>query len=400
MKLAHLRKDFIYICTNVSTIRTDMKKVLTTLVIALVCTSFAGAQDWLKPNPHSPFITEDSVIFRVAAPNAESVSIQGSWMTGWGGKAMQKEADGFWYYRIEKPAPEIYMYSLNIDGVSCLDPSNFRIFRDGQSVKNLMFIRGEEEPFVAYDDKASTEKGQIVKCWYNSSVNGYARRLSVYLPYGYTTSKEYPVLYLQHGGGGDEDCWATVGRVSQIMDYLIERKKAVPMIIVMPNSMPIHEASADVVIPEKWVEDMRSDEFANGTSYVKSIYTDIIPYIEKTFSVKKDKAHRAIAGLSMGGIYTLHATEQRADLFDYIGILSMGLTPDMDGAKMLAPLKKEGYKLYWIGCGKQDAYANAERLMKQLDEYNMPYTYFGEVGGHDWSSWRKDLFEFAPLLFR
>lgn len=358
------------------------------------------AQGWSKQH-HSPLITKDSVIFKIAAPNAKQLFIQGSWMEGWTGQPMQKEADGYWYYRMARPSSEIYMYSLNIDGVSYIDPHNFRVFRDGQSVKSLFYIRGNKEPYIAYDDRVSKQKGRLIKCWYPSSVYGYERRISIYLPHGYDDiDKKYPVLYLQHGGGGDEDCWAVMGRVVQIMDYLIEKGKAEPMIVVMPNSMPIHEASADVMIPEEWIEDMRSDEFVNGTSYVESIYMDIIPFVEKTFRVKKGKNNRSIAGLSMGAIYTLQVTKQRPDLFDYIGIFSMGLTPDMDGEQMLSPLKKEGYELYWIGCGRQDAYSNAERLMKQLDTLGMPYTYFGELGGHNWSSWRKDLFEFAPLLFK
>lgn len=351
---------------------------------------------------HSPRITADSVIFFVNAPKAESVTIQGDWMSGWGGQKMTKEADGKWYYRMAKPKSEIYMYSVNIDGVSQTDPSNFRVFRDGQSTKSLMFIRGTEEPYVAYDDNASTQKGQIVKRWYNSSVNGIQRRLTVYLPYDYDKgNKRYPVLYLQHGGGGDEDCWSVMGRVSQIMDYLIEKGKAEPMIIVMPNSMPIHEASADVTIPNEWLEDMRSEEFSQGTSYVKSIYTDIIPFIDGSYRTIADKAHRAIAGLSMGGIYTEQVTRQRPDLFDYIGVLSMGLTPDMKPEEYLSPIKKAGYKLYWIGCGKADmAYSNAERSFEALKKLDMPYTHFAEVGGHSWDTWRKCLFELAPLLFK
>lgn len=351
---------------------------------------------------HSPIITEDSVIFDVVAPLAKEVKLQASWMSGWAGEPMIKESDGKWYYRMAKPSPEIYMYSIIIDGQSTPDPTNFRVFRDGQNVKSLLYIRGNEEPYVAYDDRSSTQKGQIIKRWYMSTPHGYQRRMTIYLPYGYETSgKSYPVFYLQHGGGGDEDCWAVMGRVSQIMDYLIEKGKAEPMIIVMPNGMPVHEASADVMIPETWFEDMRSKDFTEGLNHVKSLYTDIIPFIEKNYRVIADKAHRAVAGLSMGGIYTEQITKQHPELFDYIGVLSMGLTPDMPAREFLTPVKESGYKLYWIGCGKTDiAYQNVERSFAGLKELNMPYTYFGEVGGHSWDTWRKCLFEFAPKLFK
>ncbi len=372
-----------------------MKRALVFIAAALASVAMSAQQ-------HSPIITKDSVTFFVNAPSAQTVSIQGDWMSGWGGEKMTKEADGKWYYRMATPKSEIYMYSVIIDGVNQPDPSNFRIFRDGQSVKSLMFIRGDKEPYVAYDDNASSQKGQIVKRWYNSSVNGYNRRVSIYLPYGYDQgNRKYPVLYLMHGGGGDEDCWSVMGRVSQIMDYLIEKGKAQPMIIVMPNGMPVHEASADVTIPTEWIEDMRSEEFSQGTSFVKSIYTDLVPFVDKNYRTIADKAHRAVAGLSMGGIYTEQVTRQRPDLFDYIGVLSMGLTPDMKPEEFLGPVKKSGYKLYWIGCGKADmAYSNAERSFKALQDMGMPYTHFGEVGGHSWDTWRKCLFEMAPLLFK
>ncbi|MCQ2148304.1 MAG: esterase [Bacteroidales bacterium] len=376
-----------------------MKKTLAIIALA-ACTLSANAQGFKQL--HSPEITADSLIFTVIAPNAQNVRIQGDWMQGWGGEAMTKGADGKWYYRTAKPSPEIYMYNVSIDGQSSIDPTNFRIFRDGQSVKSLLYIQGDKEPYVAYDDRSSTQKGQIVKRWYNSTAHGYARRLTVYLPYGYDQGKQkYPVLYLQHGGGGDEDCWTVMGRVAQIMDYLIEKGKAKPMIIVMPNGMPIHEASADVMMPEQWVEDMASSDFMDGTNHVKSLYADIIPFIEKNYRVVAKKSHRAVAGLSMGGIYTEQITKQHPEMFDYIGVLSMGLTPQMAPEEFLGPVKNAGYKLYWIGCGKTDmAYSNAERSMKALDQMGMKYEYFGELGGHSWDTWRKCLFEFAPKLFK
>lgn len=376
-----------------------MKKSILMIALASVCLS-SNAQGFKQH--HSPVITPDSVIFDVNAPNAKEVRLQGSWMSGWTGEAMTKEADGKWYYRMAKPSPEIYMYSVVIDGQSSPDPTNFNVFRDGQSVKSIMYIRGEQEPYVSYDDRSSTQKGQIVKRWYMATPHGYQRRMSIYLPYGYETSgKKYPVFYLQHGGGGDEDCWTVMGRVAQIMDYLIEKGKAEPMIIVMPNGMPVHEASADVMYPETWIEDMQSKDFSEGLNHVKSIYTDIIPFIEKNYRVVADKAHRAVAGLSMGGIYTEQITKQHPELFDYIGVLSMGLTPDMPAKEFLTPVKEAGYKLYWVGCGKTDiAYQNVERTFAGLKELNMPYTYFGEVGGHSWDTWRKCLFELAPKLFK
>ncbi len=378
-----------------------MNKTVLLASLLSLCANSVVAQRFARH--HSPVITPDSIVFDVAAPNAKEVRIQGSWMEGWDGKPMTKEADGKWYYRMANPGPEIYMYSVIIDGQDMPDPTNFRVFRDGQSVKSLFYVRGEEEPYVSYDDRSSTQKGQIVKRWYMSTPHGYRRRMTIYLPYGYdkNTDEKYPVFYLQHGGGGDEDCWAVMGRVAQIMDYLIEKGKAKPMIIVMPNGMPVNEGSADVMIPDTWIEDMSSTDFMEGTNHVQSLYADIIPFMERNYRVIADKAHRAVAGLSMGGIYTEQITKQHPELFDYIGVLSMGLTPDMPAEEFLTPVKKAGYKLYWIGCGKTDiAYSNVERSIAGLEKLNMPYTYYDKLGGHSWDTWRKCLFELAPKLFK
>ena len=381
-----------------------MKRLKLMLVLALGIAQCGFAQGFKQH--HSPTVTADSVIFDVTMPNAKSVSLAGEWMEGmdaYKGKPMQKGSDGKWYYRIAKPKGEIYMYSINVDGTQMPDPANFLVYRDGQSPRSLLYIRSNEEPFVSYDDRASKNKGQIVKRWYMSTPHGYQRRLTVYLPYGYDQgTKRYPVLYLQHGGGGDEDAWASIGRCAQIMDYLIEKGKAEPMIIVMPNGMPVNEASADVMMPNVWVEDMQSRDFMEGTNYVKSIYTDIIPFIDSHYRTIADKAHRAIAGLSMGGIYTEQVTRQHPELFDYIGELSMGLTPDMPAEEFLGPVKKAGYKLYYVGCGKTDiAWQNAERTMEGLKKLDMPYVYFDkDLGGHCWATWRKCLFDFSQRLFK
>ena len=134
---------------------------------------------------------------------------------------------------------------------------------------------------------------------------------------------------------------------------------------------------------------------------MKGLIEDIIPYVESHYKVIKNKDSRALAGLSMGGIYTLYATARHPELFGYIGVLSMGFTADRDPIKELTPVKNGGYKLYWVGCGETDmAYDNCKRLIKGLDDLGMKYTYFGKVGGHNWDTWRVCLKELAPQLFR
>lgn len=347
----------------------------------------------------SPEVKGDSVTFRVLAPNAQKVTMNGSWMGFMQQEAMVKESKGIWSVTVDKPYPDIHTYTFNIDGLTIPDPNNFLQMRDVRAFKSVLYVRGGKSD--AYDCTAK-HHGKLIKAWYNSTAYGIQRRISIYTPYGYDEGKEeYPVLYLQHGGGGDEDAWPTQGRACEIMDYMIENNLCKPMIVVMPNSMPIIPASSEVVLPDKWIEDMSSKDFMEGLCYVKSIYTDIIPYVESNYRVKKEKSARAIAGLSMGGIYTLNVTQQKPELFDYIGVLSMGTTPDKKAIEQLTPVKDAGYKLYWVGCGKTDmAYSNAVRLMEGLDQMKMPYTYYGEVGGHSWDSWRKCLLEFAPKLFK
>lgn len=381
------------------------------LLVVLACCSTLSAQTDKKDenkgkrrwpgmmNVISPQIKGDSVTFNVLAPNAQKVTISGSWMGFTKQEVMQKGDKGVWSITVIKPYSDIHTYTFNIDGLTIPDPNNFLQMRDVRTFKSILYIRGGKAD--AYDCTAK-HHGKLTKAWYNSTAYGIQRRISIYTPFGYEESnEEYPVLYLQHGGGGDEDAWPIQGRACEIMDYMIENGLCKPMIVVMPNSMPVIPASSEVVLPDKWIEDMSSKDFMEGLCYVKSIYTDIIPYVESNYRVGKNKSARAIAGLSMGGIYTLNVTQQKPDLFDYIGVLSMGTTPEKKAIEQLTPIKNAGYKLYWIGCGKTDmAYPNAVRLMKGLDQMKMAYTYYGEVGGHSWDTWRKCLLEFAPKLFK
>jgi len=377
-----------------------MRKI-SIILFSLILSVPAFAQGFGFEKIVSPEITDTKVTFRVKAPNAQNVTFNGSWMGYTDVAKMTKNEKGVWSVTLDKPAPELYQYSFNIDGVQFADPNNYNQERDGSGYRSILFIRGKESE--AYDYQSSTKHGSLQKVWFDSKAFGETRRLSVYLPYGYEASKKtkYPVLYLQHGGGGDEEAWPVLGRACEIMDYMIERGLCEPMIVVMPNCMPFGPASPETQLMESWKENMQDEDFAEGYSHCESIYTDLIPYVESHYRVKTGKANRAIAGLSMGGVYTLNVTRDRPDLFDYIGVLSMGTTPQESAIEHLSPVKKAGYKYYFVGCGKTDiAWGNAERLMAGLDELGMPYTWYDKVGGHSWDTWRKCLLEFAPKLFK
>lgn len=364
----------------------------------------------------SPEIQDNDITIRFLAPNAIKVELSGDFLpekevveTPMGRMTrpvpveMKESEDGIWEYTAENVSPDFYTYTIMVDGIEMLDPNNLKVLRNRRRMSNYLIIPGEKSNLYL---EAKEKKGTLSKVWYPSPAFGANRRMYVYKPYGYgKTNKKYPVLYLQHGGGADEDAWSSLGRACQIMDNLIARGEAEPMIVVMPNDSPNQLASPDVLEPlpgrSLMQQDMESDEFHSGGPYVKSLIEDIIPFIESHHDVIKKKEARAIAGFSMGGIYTLYTTARYPDMFDYIGVFSMGFTPGKDPVAELTPIKDAGYKLFWVGCGETDiAYDNAKRLLKGLDDMNMGYTYFDKVGGHNYDTWRICLKEMAPLLFK
>ena len=343
----------------------------------------------------SPEIQGDSVTFRLKADYATVVKLSGSWMANpYGGTIdMVRGENNIWSVKIPLPAPEIYTYNFVVDGVAVNDPQNVLVQRDGTRYLPMLFVPGERsENYVE-----ATKHGTVSHPWYDSKILGYSRRLTVYTPYGYEANpkKKYPVLYLLHGAGGDEEAWISMGRTAQIMDNLIEKGLAEPMIVVMPNGNPGQQAARTLNIPEKNIN-WRSEEFRNA--YVNSLCTEIVPFIEKNFRAIPKPESRAIAGLSMGGGHTLSASILYPALFDYICPLSAAgqATPEQ-----IATLKKAGVKLYFLACGDADfLFEGSKTLDKTLTEQGLDHTFFVSDGGHTWSNWRLYLNTFAGLLFK
>ena len=370
-----------------------MKKILTILAGLALMTSLASAQELANfarggATAKSPEFSGDSVFFRLSAPYATQVTLSGSWGQS---VTMRKGANGVWEAKVKTPEPEIYTYNFVVDGVRVNDPQNYMVQRDGTRYLNMLMVPGErtENYFEA------NQRGTVQYKWYDSKVLGINRRLTVYTPYGYeqNTSKKYPVLYLLHGAGGDEEAWSSMGRAAQILDNLIEKGLAEPMIVVMPNGNPGQQAAQTLGLPTVQV--------STPNAYVKSLCEEIVPFIEKEFRVIAKPASRAIAGLSMGGGHTISSSQLYPSMFDYICPLSNGANRTDESVAQLKALKKDGYKLYWLACGKDDGLiTRANALDATLTELGLEHTYFVSDGAHTWANWRLYLNTFAPLLFK
>ncbi|MBO8480627.1 MAG: esterase [Bacteroidetes bacterium] len=378
-----------------------MKKILLIIAGLAMLTASAGAQELRNFNFGgarqivSPEIAGDSTTFRLSADYATVVTLYGSWLPGYGDRIpMVKGEGGVWSVTIETPDPEIYTYNFFVDGVSVNDPQNYMVQRDGTRYLNMLLVPGERSENYF----ESSQRGTVSYKWYDSELLGLNRRLTVYTPYGYETSKaKYPVLYLLHGGGGDEEAWTSMGRAAQILDNLIEKGLAEPMIVVMPNGNAGQQAACTMGLSVK--EFPRTE--ANANLYVTSLVKEIIPYIEKNYRVIAKPEARAIAGLSMGGGHTISATTLFPGTFDYICPMSCGVSESDHLDADLQGIKKAGYKLYWIGCGTADfAMPGSEVLDEALTRNGMEHTFFTSDGGHEWKNWRLYLNTFARLLFK
>lgn len=387
-----------------SQILITMKRITAILASLLLAASTLCAQEltnfsfWGQKPVVSPEIQNDSVTFRLKADYATVVKLSGSWMPNpWGGTIdMTRGENNVWEVTIPLPEPEIYTYNFVADGVSVNDPQNVMVQRDGSRYLSMLLVDGERTE----NYKPANQRGTVSHPWYDSEILGINRRLTVYTPYGYekNTKTKYPVLYLLHGAGGDEEAWSSMGRTAQILDNLIEKGLAKPMIVVMPNGNPNQQAAQTFGLPTTEY-DWRNPE--NSNLYVKSLVEEIVPFIEKNYRTVAKKSHRAIAGLSMGGGHTIAASGMYPDTFDYICPLSMGAHKSDELSAQLQGIKKAGYKLYWLACGNTDfLFDQANELDEALTENGLEHTYYLSEGGHVWANWRLYLNTFAPLLFK
>ena len=381
-----------------------MKRIIIALASLVMATSALCAQEltnfafWGQKPVVSPEVQNDSVTFRLKADYATVVKLSGSWMPNpWGDTIdMTRGENNVWEVTIPLPEPEIYTYNFIADGVSVNDPQNVMVQRDGSRYLSMLLVDGERTE----NYKSAEQRGTISHPWYDSKILGINRRLTVYTPYGYEANPKakYPVLYLLHGAGGDEEAWSSMGRTAQNLDNLIAKGLAKTMIVVMPNGNPNQQAAQTFGLPTTEY-DWRDP--ANRNLYVQSLVEEIVPFIEKNYRTVAKKSHRAIAGLSMGGGHTIAASGMYPNAFDYICPLSMGANKSEELNAQLQGIKKAGYKLYWLACGNTDfLFEQANQLDEALTENGLEHTYYVSEGGHVWANWRLYLNTFAPLLFK
>ena len=379
------------------------------LMIALLATTFSYAQQAIFQGRGvtSPEINADkTVTFRVRAPKAITVQVSGDCIEG--RTADMTEKDGVWEYTTPAPvAPEMYTYNFIIDGQRTLDMNNVAVNRDVASLTNILLVTepGARSDLYAVHD---VPHGTVSRIWYHSDYEGINRRMTVYTPAGYETSgKRYPVFYLLHGIGGDEEAWITQGRTAQVLDNLIAQGKAQPMIVVMTNGNIAMEAAPLETSTGYNVPSMGLPKTMEGS--FETAFPEIVKFIDKTYRTIPQKRSRAIAGLSMGGFHSKFISQNNPDMFNYIGLFSaaIGVTDAnispiyQDNDKKLATLFSKKPALYWIGIGNEDfLFQNNTDYRKFLDEHHYPYTYMETGGGHIWRNWRIYLTEFVPLLFK
>ena len=380
-----------------------MKRGIFTTIVAIIATitTLSAQQNlWQKEPLKSPEINADmSVTVRLYAPNAESVILVGDFVDN---ATMERNAEGVWEYTSAPLASELYCYWFNVDGIDHVnDPANSYVMRDVGSQMNYFIIPGERGDLYAAQD---VPHGTMAKVWAEVS-DGRERRMTIYTPADYESGKgKYPVLYLLHGMGGDEDAWAATGRVAEIMDNLIAQGKAKPMIVVMTNGCTKHVSAPGYSHEGMWRPYMSGS--MDGS--FEAMFPSIVEWVDSHYRTKAKKTHRAIAGLSMGGFHSMQISKEYPTMFDYVGLYSAAIFRGKEGIETYANLEaklehqfSEGMKLYWIAIGKDDfLYDENVRYRELLDSKGYPYIYRESEGGHIWRNWRIYLGEYAQLLFK
>ena len=351
----------------------------------------AGPPASRTPAVRSPEVHADRrVTFRIYAPRAAEVTVSGEFEVGAPAHKLTKDAQGIWSVTVGPFEPEIYEYDFIVDGVQMLDPRNpvVKYNRGPAAISSLLDIPGDRPR--AFDVR-TVAHGRVDIRYYDSKTTKQTRRVHVYTPPNYERmSSRLPVLYLLHGGDGEDSVWTAFGRAHVILDNLIADKAMPPMIVVMPNGYAYGWDSG--VAADKQQADFQTD-----------LVNDLIPFVQANYRASSDRKDRALAGLSRGGGQTLSIGLRQLHLFSRMGVFSAGSNNPQDAFKDVAANARkvnEQLDLLWIGCGTDDfAMPGAKRLDDFLTANRIEHTFRTTAGEHTWIVWRQYLRQFAPLLW-
>jgi enterochelin esterase-like enzyme len=348
---------------------------------------------------------------RLKAPDATKVQLN-----FWSGPKldMAKQPDGFWTVTTPPLVPGFHYYTLIIDGAEVSDPGSHAFFGGGKDASGIEI----PEPGSTYYSAQDVPHGQVREIWYNSKVTGTWRHALVYLPPSYDTqtSARYPVLYLQHGAGEDETGWIRQGHANFILDNLIAAGKCKPLILVMAYGYARHagQPAPDLTGKPFGSPEMRRAMQDMMTAFEDDLTQALVPFIDANFRTMTDRDHRAMAGLSMGGMQTFQITFAHLDMFSYIGGFSgaamafgnqqFDVKTVYNGAMADPAAFAKRVHLLWLGVGTEEPammHSGLEKLHTSLQEANIQHVFYESPGtAHEWQTWRRDLNDFAPRLFQ
>ena len=368
--------------------------------------SVAQQQLGQRARVQSPVVNADgTVTFNFYSPSAQRVSVSGDFDEIRNQRLeMTKQENGVWTVTTKALNPELYSYSLSVDGQRFVDPANSYVNRDISTLSNIFIVTKSDDDKGHLYSVNDVPHGTLSRVWYDSPTLGQQRRMTIYLPAAYDGKKAFPVMYLLHGHGGDETAWGDLGRASQIMDNLIAEGKCVPMIVVMPNGNPTCNAA-----PGWWHEGMYTPDGnafnqRGAKASMEESFMDIVNYVDSHYKTIKKRSGRAVTGLSMGGGHTFGISRLYPETFDYYGLQSAAARVQQNDAKFneqMTRLFSSKPKLFWIAIGKEDFLIQQNNGLRQyLDEHKYPYEYYENDGGHIWRNWRIYLTMFAQKIFR
>lgn len=368
-----------------------MKSTLLTLSFLALSLS-ASAQFSRVPSPNDTLqpvrkLANGNVLFSIYAPKAREVKLMGDAANYNNEITTREQPNGVWTFEVTNVPEGALRYYFVVDGVATADPLMEKQYQQ-------RMFNGFDKPEDFFGYRKDIPHGAVTVQKYESKTLGCTRTVHVWTPAGYEKSKQkLPVLYLIHGGGDNDASWSGVGQADNILDNLLAEGKMKPMLVVMPNGT------------------IETDDLAGEVPlFVEDLKNDIVPFIEKTYNVYTDAAHRAIAGLSMGGWETLETAVKYYDMYQYIWVLSSGWFKT-DKAKYeleakhlpeIAPAFKKAVKQFVMTQGDPEdiAYYNGVATRELFEKAGIPMEFYSEPGGHTWYIWRKNLYQLAQRIFK